>query len=338
VVLTRTTLLFLVLCAIWGTTWIGIKAGVDAVPPLLFAGSRFTTAGLILLGIALMKKPLPVFAAAEWKRIAAASVLMISLCYGPLFWGMLYVDTGTAAVLEMSLTPISLLFFALVLGEEAFDRRRLLAILLGVAGLVVLFGPTAHDGWAATSADSVMTLVGAGAVCFAAISSAWGSVLARPLLRSHSPTLVAGITTFVGGALLIAASLAFEPGAVAALSGRWGLAAWGGWLFLVIFGSLIGYSIYMRLLRDIGASRAGTFAFVSPVIAVVLGTVVYGESVGITDVAGMIVMLFAAYLAMQDSHPPEVREGSASSGPLVVLPSSDLAHADSQPLYSAGRD
>ncbi|MGO6929665.1 EamA family transporter [Rhizobium ruizarguesonis] len=82
---------------------------------------------------------------------------------------------------------------------------------------------------------------------------------------------VSGVTTLVGGIVLLTAALAFEPGADSALSGDWGTVAWLGWFFLVIFGSLIGYTTFMRLLRDIGACRAGSYAFVSPVIAVVLG-------------------------------------------------------------------
>lgn len=114
----------------------------------------------------------------------------------------------------------------------------------------------------------------------------------------YSAGLVAGATTSIGGVVLLALSFCFEPKAVEALNGDWGLAAWGGWLFLVFFGSLVGYSVYMRLLRDIGASRAGTYSFVSPVIAVLLGVVILGETVSIVDVIGMTIMLSAAWLAM----------------------------------------
>lgn len=77
-----------------------------------------------------------------------------------------------------------------------------------------------------------------------------------------------------------------------------GTSAWTAWFFLVIFGSLVGYTTYMRLLRDIGASRAGSYAFVSPVIAVVLGALFFAEQVTVSDVIGIIVMLTGAYLAM----------------------------------------
>jgi drug/metabolite transporter (DMT)-like permease len=102
----------------------------------------------------------------------------------------------------------------------------------------------------------------------------------------------------VGGLVLVGSSLLLEPGAGQALAGRWGTAAWTGWLFLVLFGSLVGYTLYMRLIREIGASRAGSYAFVSPIVALLLGVVVGKESVSAAAVAGMSVMLVGAYLVI----------------------------------------
>jgi drug/metabolite transporter (DMT)-like permease len=110
--------------------------------------------------------------------------------------------------------------------------------------------------------------------------------------------LIAGWTTLVGGLLLITTSIAFEPGGAAALTRGWGKKATAGWIFLVIFGSVVGYTIYMRLIRDIG-SRAGNFAFVSPVIAVMIGIGFNGETIGVLDIFGMTLMLGAAYLSLQ---------------------------------------
>ena len=136
------------------------------------------------------------------------------------------------------------------------------------------------------------------AIAATAFSYGLDSPVARPLLRVYSAGLIAGATTSIGGLVLLVLSFCVEPKAAAALNGNWGLPAWSGWLFLVFFGSFIGYSVYMRLLRDIGASRARTYAFVSPVMAVLLGVVILGEAVNLVDVFGMIIMLGAASLAM----------------------------------------
>lgn len=300
----RNGLRFGLLCAIWGSTWIGTKIGIEAVPPLLFAGTRFTAAGALLLFFAWARGDTGTLKTHDCIRFAAVSILMISFCYGPLFWGMQYIYSGTAAVLEMSLTPIALLVFALLLKEEPPDRRRVFAIALGVCGLFVLFWPGVHPVRAsADEAYSAMSLLGGTAVSTAAFTYGYGSVLARPLLRTYPALFVAGVTTLVGGVVLMVAALAFERGALAALPGTWSAVTWLSWIFLVIFGSLIGYTTYLRLLRDIGASRAGSYAFVSPVIAVALGAAVFGEEVTVTDLLGIMVMLAGAYLAMYAAEP-----------------------------------
>lgn len=289
---------FVILCLIWGATWIGIKAGVDAVPPLLFAGTRFVMAGLLLLALARLRGEFTGIAAGDRLRFLVVSLLMISLCYGPLFWGMQYVNSGTAAVLELALTPIALLLFALLLGDEQIGIRHLLALGLGVAGLALLFGPEALAQNAGPGAQAGRPIAGSLAVASAAFTYGLGSVVARQLLARYPSSLVAGMTTLIGGGVLLAYALAFEPGAIRALRGDWGWAAWGGWLFLVLFGSLIGYTLYMRLLRDIGAARAGSYAFVSPIVAVVLGVVAFGETVEPLDAPAMLLMLAGAYLAL----------------------------------------
>ncbi len=289
---------FGILCLIWGATWIGIKAGVDAVPPLLFAGTRFVTAGMLLLALARCRRECVSIAAQDRLRFLLVSLLMISLCYGPLFWGMQYVNSGTAAVLELALTPVALLFFALLLGDEGIGIRHFVALGLGVAGLALLFGPEALAEATPPEAASARYVAGAVAVASAAFTYGLGSVVARPLLAQYPPLLVAGITTFVGGGALLIYAIGFEAGAVQALHGNWGLAAWSGWLFLVLFGSLIGYTLYMRLLRDIGAARAGSYAFVSPIAAVVLGVLAFGETVKPLDILAMMLMLAGAYVAL----------------------------------------
>ena len=97
---------------------------------------------------------------------------------------------------------------------------------------------------------------------------------------------------------MVLIAVAFEPGAAEAFRGAWGLQAWLGWLFLVLFGSLVAYTIYLRLLRDWGPVRAGSYAFVSPVTAVLVGIFVLHERVSLLDVPGMAAMLAGARLCV----------------------------------------
>lgn len=126
---------------------------------------------------------------------------------------MKFVPPGTAAVLELSLRPLALLAFGIALGEEGWDIIRFGTIVLGVIGLSILFAPglTAIDG-------KPSTVLGLASVAWAAISSAWGSVLARPLVARYGSTILSRSTALVGGSVLRAASLVLEPVGAAALS------------------------------------------------------------------------------------------------------------------------
>lgn len=288
--------LFALMCLIWGATWVAAKEGISVVPPVLFAGYRFIAAGLCLYGFLLLRRAPLGFRREDWPRLAIVTLMMVTACYALLFWGMTFVNSGTAALIDLSLTPVTLLAFAILHQEERFNRARALAIALGVLGIAVLFGPKAMAG-----SRHAGELIGGTAIIVSAAAYAWGSVLARPLLRAYPPTLMAASTTLIGGVVLLIGSLALEPGARAAADGDWGMRAWLGWTFMVLGGSLAGYTIFMRLLKAWGPSRAGAYAFVSPAVAVPLGMAWYGEKLGIADVIGMAVMLTAAFLAVRET-------------------------------------
>lgn len=287
---------FCVLCFIWGTTWLATKVALETMPPLFMAGSRFVAAGLIMTAFGRPKNGEPLVRRADIGRLLIASLFMIVLCYGPLFWAMQFIESGLAAVIDMSLTPVALLVCAVAMGQEKATPRKVFALILGVAGVVIMFLPDLSR--MSSAGDSRMRIIGGLVTASAAFTYAFGSVVAKPLLRSYSSTLLSGLTTLIGGAVLLVVSLAFEPGAVAALDLRWGLNAWLGWLYLMLFGSLIAFALYMQLLRDLGASKSGNFAFVSPAIAVVAGAVALGERIEWVSWAGMAVMLTAAAISL----------------------------------------
>ena len=299
------------MCLIWGLTWLAMKAGIAAAPPLVFAGTRFVVAGGVLTAWCLARGvPLPT-TRDSLPRLAAVTLLMVAATYGLLFWGMLFVPSGLSAVLDLAVMPIALLLIGALLGEERLDRRRVAAIGVGTLGLLLLFGPKAIGA----ASGRVDELAGAAAILASSVTYAWGSVLARPLLRRCRPEALAGLTMTLGGVVLVAVAVAFEPGATAALRGQWGLHAWLGWLFLVLFGSLLAYTVYLRLLRDWGPVRAGSYAFVSPVIAVLVGIVALHEQLSLLDVLGMVAMLAGAGLCASaprnDAVPASARRGAA---------------------------
>ena len=146
----------------------------------------------------------------------------------------------------------------------------------------------------ADEGSSAGSIVGFVAIAWAAVSYAWGSVLARPLIERYGSGMLSGATMLIGGVALLVESLGREPKSTHSLATFWGWPATLGWLFLLLFGSLVGYSLYMQLLRDLGPAKAGSFAFVSPIIAVLVGVIAARETVSALSVAGLAIMLVAA--------------------------------------------
>ncbi len=288
---------FCILCFIWGTTWLATKVALEAIPPLFMAGSRFIVAGGLMTTVGWPRGDQKRFDRKDVPRLLISTLFMIVLCYGPLFWGMQFIESGMAAVIEMSLTPVALLLCAVVLREEALTARKVFALVLGIAGVTVMFLPDLSHMAAAPGASG-MRIVGGVTVALSAFTYGLGSVLARPLLRLYSPTLLSGLTTLTGGIALLVISLICEPGVAKAMDLNWGLGGWLGWLYLTVFGSLVAFAIYMQLLRDLGASKSGNFAFVSPAIAVIAGAIALHEAIPLVSWAGMAIMLTAAVVSL----------------------------------------
>ena len=286
--------MFAFLCFVWGTTWLGMKVGIAVVPPGVFAGLRWTVAGLILMAWRISQGHAPRLPRRMILRMVLVSLLLISLSQVIQLYGLRHITAGLAAVISSALTPIALLGLGAALGQERFTLRQAGAIALGVVGILVLFGPKAFTGEL-----RLAEVAGAGCVVVATLLYSYGSVLIRPMMRSVAPADMAWMTNLIGGGMLLLGALVFEPGAWHAMGLHWGMPAWIAWLYLLIPGSLLSTLIYFFLVRDWGASRVGTYAFVSPVIAVVVGATLFGEHVELADIAGMALMLTAAGLVLR---------------------------------------
>ncbi len=291
---TRQRLLFAILCLVWGTTFLALKAGVTVVPPGIFSGLRWTLAGAVLLGFRAARGQPVLVAPQVARRVLWVAVIMISLNAVIMLYGLRYTSSGLGAVVSSAFAPITLLGFAVALGQERFIRRHLYALAVGISGILLLFGPQALRGNLRLS-----ELLGAGGILVGTICYSYASVLSRPIMRTVPPVHMAGLTNLMGGVVLIVGSLAFEPGAWHAMRLDWGAEAWAGFLFLLLAGSLGATIIYFFLVRDWGASRTGTYAFISPIVAVLLGMAVFGETVHATDAAGMALMLLAAGIVLR---------------------------------------
>jgi len=286
--------MFAFLCFVWGTTWLAMKVGVAQVPPGFFAGTRWAVAGVCLVGWRWTRGERISVPLRLWPRLFWVSVLMIGMNQVIQLYGLRFVPAGLATVISSAISPISLTGFSVLAGQDRFSVRQGAALALGVVGILLAFGPQAVAGRLGWS-----EVLGALGVIAGSLSYSFGSVMARPLMRTLAPGELAAVTNCVGGSLLFGTSLVFEPGSWAALNGQWGWPAFGAWLYLLLPSSLGATLIYFLLVRDWGVSRTGSYAFVSPVIGVVAAVLLFGEQVGAGEMLGMALMLGAAGLVLK---------------------------------------
>lgn len=294
--MSRNAFYFALMCLVWGLTFLPIKVAAAHVPPIFLAAARFSIAGVLMLlwaGRGVLAVP-----RASIGRLVLTALLVNSGNYTFLFWGTAHAPSGLAAIVNLATIPIYTLFATRMIEGQKITLRRVAAIVLGITGLGFLFATRAAKGWSKAQGDS-MELWGLAAVAFGTLLYCFGAVLTRRIAGTMPTLTLAGWQTALGALGLAIVSLAVEPVSLADIRA---LAQWPVWpalALLVIGGSLIGFTIYMRLLRDWGAYHAGLYAFVSPAIAVTAGVIVLGEPFGLSEAIGAVLMFGAAAIALR---------------------------------------
>jgi drug/metabolite transporter (DMT)-like permease len=292
----RNAALFLVMCLVWGLTWWPVKVAAEHVPPIFLAAARFLLAGTLMLAWA--GHDAAAVPRSAGARLLATALLVNTGNYALLFWGIARAPTGLAAIVNFATIPVFSLLASHWLEGEPILRRHVAAIALGTLGLALLFATRALGALGGAPAAPA-ELWGLAAIALGTLLYCAGAVLSRPIAATMPVLTLAGWQTLIGGIGLSALSLLLEPvdaGHLRALS-RWPTLP--ALLFLVVAGSLAGFTIYLRLLRDWGAFRAGLYAFVSPVIAVGVGVVALSERFGWAEASGAVLMFGAAAIALR---------------------------------------
>ena len=294
--MSKNAALFALMCLVWGLTWWPAKVGAAHVPPILLAAARFAIAGALMLAWA-WRDAVAVPRSARI-RLLATALLVNTGNYALLFWGIARAPTGLAAIVNFATIPVFSLLASRCIEGEPIGRRQVAAIVLGTLGLVLLFATRAL-GATGTAASPPDELRGLAAIALGTLLYCVGAVLSRPIATAMPVVTLAGWQTLIGGIGLVVLSLALEPLEARHLRelGRWPTLP--ALVFLVAAGSLAGFTIYLRLLRDWGAFRAGLYAFVSPVIAVGVGVVVLSERFGWAEGLGALLMFGAAAIAFR---------------------------------------
>ncbi|MGB6545267.1 MAG: EamA family transporter [Candidatus Acidiferrales bacterium] len=281
----KTLLAFAIIYLVWGSTFLAIRVGVHEVPPFLLAATRFLIAGLILCVWAIARgERSPT--TRQWKSVSFLAILIFVLDYGLLFWAEQRVPSGVAAVMMAMNAVFMALSEIIFLRTQRLTFRLAVALLLGVGGVAVLVSRSLNLGGAP------IDRVGAVALIIASISWSISSAFSRKLPLPESKVMSAGAQMLAGGVFLavIAAALGefrnFHPSAVSR-------EAWFAFFYLIVAGSLIGFTAYVWLIHHESPTRVGTYAYVNPVVAVLIGYFLGGEALGSRTVLGTVLVLIS---------------------------------------------
>lgn len=288
---------------VWGSTYLAIRVADRTLPPFLMAGVRFILAGAIMYGWAVWRGHIR-YERPTVRNWLAATIVGGALCLGGnglVVWAELHIGSGLAALIVATVPLWLALLDRLVFGQR-LSAAAIFGLTLGFGGLAILVNPSGSNFSAA----------GVAAVVFAAFFWASGSLYSRAAPLHSRPFVATGMEMMAGGVLLSIVGLATGEAGHVHLS-HVGLNPALAWGYLVVFGSLVGFTAYVWLLRVAPTSLVGTYAYVNPVIAVFLGWLLLHEHVGWQTFAGGAVIV-AGVLLIVNSNRPAAAAGEPASG------------------------
>lgn len=279
-------LLYALMCLIWGSTWLAIKVGLEGVPPFLGAGLRFVLSALIV-GSVLAARRQPV-RLTRHDRICVLSlgVLVFWFNYAAVYWAEVRISSGLTAVLFSTMPLTTALLSRFWMRSETLGRRKLLGISIGMAGTVLLFWP--DDRLGSTEALGML------AALFASTSSSISLVVLKRYGAKSDPFVLNFFAMGLGAACLLVMSVAFERSAAV----TWSHSNIVALAYLAVFGSVIAFSLYYRLLKALDATVVSLSTLIIPIIALLLGRVFLGEVVTTLAVAGVTTVLAGVAVAI----------------------------------------
>lgn len=279
----KTLSAFAIIYFVWGSTFLAIRVGVHEVPPLILAAIRFGIAGAVLYAWVMAtgeRSP----SARQWMSASLLAIFIFVVDYGLLFWAEQRVPSGIAAVMLATIPAFMTLSEIIFLRTQRLTVRLGLALLIGIGGVGVLMSRTLDLGGAP------IDTLGALALLIASISWSISSVLSRKLPLPASKMLSSGAQMLAGGVFLTLAAAAFgefhhfHPSSVSR-------AAWFSLAYLIVAGSIIGFTAYVWLLHHESPTKVGTYAYMNPLVAVIVGYFLGGEALGPRTILGTLLVL-----------------------------------------------
>ena len=290
-------LVWLLLCCIWGSTWLFIKLGLEDLPPFTFAGIRFVIAVTILASIiAIRGLPLP-RERRDWLLLIVSGVLAFCVNYGLLFWGEQYISSGLAALLQATIPAFGLVIAHFYLPGERMTTAKVLGVVLGVIGVAVVFSNQ-------LDVAGPKALAGCAALIVSSVSAAYSNVLVKTYGKNLDPAILAGGQMFFGmiPLLLIGIPLEGNP-----LRFHWTPMAVVSLFYLAIVGSVVAFLLYYWLVQNMDVTKTMLIALVTPVVAVTLGMLVLNEELhSRTLFGGLMIISGIAIIVTRQTKRPKV--------------------------------
>ena len=276
-------LAFAIIYFVWGSTFLAIRVGVHEVPPFLLAALRFFAAGLALYGWMRLKGT-PAPSRREWAGAFFLGTLIFVIDYGCVFWAEQRVPSGIAAVVLATIPVFITILEIIFLRTQRLTVRLSLALIVGIFGVAVLVNHSFSLG------EVPINRAGAIALLVAAFTWSVATILTRRLPLPASKPMSAAAQMLTGGVqLFVLTALSGEFAGFRVQAVSWN--AWFALLYLIIAGSIVGFTAYVWLLHYESPTKVGTYAYVNPVVAVILGYFLGGEAVGLRTLLGTLLVL-----------------------------------------------
>ena len=281
---TKVIIAFTAVYIIWGSTYLAIRVGVQQLPPALFAGTRFVIAGILLALYARGKgQKFPVHGR-EWRTIAVTGLFMLVGANGLVVWGEQWVPSNQAALIVATTALWLAGFGTLGAHGQKLGPRTVLGLAVGFFGVAMLMMP--ERGFSLEHFGAQLAVLAACPLWAA------GSMVAKRGHLTTPPLMVAAMQSLVAGLVFCGFGLA----AGEAVRWSWSSPAMAALAYLIVFGSCFAYAAYVWLLHEVSPAALGTYAYINPLVAVVLGWLVLRETLSAMQMAGTVVILIGVML------------------------------------------
>jgi len=288
---TRVLFSFACVYLFWGSTYVAIRFGVEVLSPWVLGSVRFLIAGPLMLALCAARGMKLRQSRRDFAFLAVIGILMLGMGNMGLVWCEQYLPSGLAALL-IAVVPLYVALFEVFLpGGEGLRRRGWIGIAIGFAGLIVLLSPGLRAGLHGTGGQ----LVGSAVAILSAFAWTCGSVLSRRAKLATSAFVAAAWEMLFAGIFNFCLLLAAE-GTRGLTHTHWTAQAFWSIAWLITFGSLVGYTAYIYLLDHVPVAKVSTYAYINPIVAVILGAIFLGERLVGIEYIGMAAILIAVYL------------------------------------------